>query len=371
MKLENEIVLESWKIELGEASGSLPAALSEKLPSIYKKCILVFRSLFTYSGFLPAWMLTQRLSKTKSNNGLKVNYRVFDGNEAGHLLGVDNLAVPLYEGNERVIDSFPFGTTDSLARDLSVEVSYRINCDFRVDGLEPECRGKESSGSIEQDENNISAFLEMLKPLRTFRALSDPSADDPRNRRTSALLTWRQQAKDSDATSDKNTSAISKALDLASGRLFGSSLGAVRDGHSEDMPTRTASAAVDAPNRIPDTLKAAEDPSSRKHAHIPSRQRRGTASSQVDFWSGSSRGSRAGSVNSCSSSMNSSLHGKPIYDAQEQNLKSPVSAIPLEKYGDPPRLALPHPPVKLGSRSSFLCDICGESVNVTRRRDWK
>ena len=99
---------------------------------------------------------------------------------------------------------------------------------------------------------------------------------------------------------------------------------------------------------------------------------------QYDYWSGGSPRYRTKSAGSRSSSKNSSLHGSPkfCYQKQYQNVDY-FASKPKYHYSSP---SLPPPPVKLskGSRSkrkakklSFDCDICGENVQVNRRRDWQ
>jgi hypothetical protein len=92
-----------------------------------------------------------------------------------------------------------------------------------------------------------------------------------------------------------------------------------------------------------------------------------------DFWSGSSRGHdnsspnlrknqrrRSSSVHTRSSTTNSSLRGpRP----RKRKKSSPVNTSFS--------LALPPPPVELGGPSPFDCDICGMSVRVKKRNEWK
>ncbi|TQB76487.1 autophagy protein 13 [Monascus purpureus] len=133
----DEIILERWRIELGEPSNRLPADLGSILPTVYKKSIVLFRSLFTYSKFLPAWKFTKRHGKLRAAPALKIRYRILDGYTLDRRTSEpDNLAVPLYECNGKVVDTYSFGVTESPAGPFSVDVTYRTNCDFRVDDSE-------------------------------------------------------------------------------------------------------------------------------------------------------------------------------------------------------------------------------------------
>jgi len=131
-----EIILERWRIELGEASSRPPADLGSILPTVYKKSIVLFRSLFTYSKFLPAWRFSKRNKKLRQSPALQIKYRVVDGSTPRDSYLLDHLAAPLSEGSEKVVDTYSFGVTESPAGPFSVQVTYRTNCDFRVDDSE-------------------------------------------------------------------------------------------------------------------------------------------------------------------------------------------------------------------------------------------
>lgn len=130
------IILERWRIELGESSGRPPADLGSILPTVYKKSIVLFRSLFTYSKFLPAWKFSKRSTKLRRSPALQIRYRVIDGSSSRSQPSPDHLTTPLYEGDGKVVDIYSFGVTESPAGPFSVSVTYRTNCDFRVDDSE-------------------------------------------------------------------------------------------------------------------------------------------------------------------------------------------------------------------------------------------
>lgn len=105
---DGDVVLEQWTIELGAAPDELPPDLNVILPLVYKKSIVLFRSLYTYAAFLPAWKLKRKL---------KMGYRL--------------------ERSSVLLDSeYSFGVTDSPAGPFGVRVKYRQNCDYRVDDSE-------------------------------------------------------------------------------------------------------------------------------------------------------------------------------------------------------------------------------------------
>ena len=132
-----QVVLERWRIELGEPSKELSKDLATLLPRIYKNSIVLFRSLFTYAKLLPAWKFAKKLAKPRSSHSsLKLKYRITDGGQPGSFSGTDTLTMPLFEGGGRVAERFSFEPIESPAGSFSIQVSYRTSCDFRVDDSE-------------------------------------------------------------------------------------------------------------------------------------------------------------------------------------------------------------------------------------------
>jgi autophagy-related protein 13 len=133
---KHEVILERWTVQLGEDGSPLPTDLTNILPLVYKKSIVLFRSLFTYSNFLPAWKFSRALGKVRSQGALKLRYRIMDGTHMGPQTQPDNLTVPLFDSKDKAVAEYAFGITDSPAGPFSVGVTYRTACDFRVDDSE-------------------------------------------------------------------------------------------------------------------------------------------------------------------------------------------------------------------------------------------
>lgn len=131
-----EILLERWSIELGDKRQPIPSDLGAVLPHVYKKSIVLFRALYTYCNFLPAWKLIRKLGRGRSTLGMKVGYRIVAGDQLDSIPRADNLRTPLYGTGSDVVSEYSFGSTDSPAGPFSVQVSYRSNCDFRIDESE-------------------------------------------------------------------------------------------------------------------------------------------------------------------------------------------------------------------------------------------
>ncbi|KAK5956750.1 autophagy protein 13 [Knufia fluminis] len=131
-----EILLERWTIELRDSTQPIPSDLPAVLPHVYKKSIVLFRALFTYCNFLPAWKLIRKLGKSRSTMGMKIGFRIVEGDRLDSIPRADNLNTSLYETSSPVTTDYSFGSTDSPAGPFSVQVKYRSNSDFRVDDSE-------------------------------------------------------------------------------------------------------------------------------------------------------------------------------------------------------------------------------------------
>ncbi|KAJ5508438.1 hypothetical protein N7527_010581 [Penicillium freii] len=116
----DEIILERWRIEFGRVCKQTPGRFG----------------LYLANCFLPAWRFSKRNKKLRQSPALQIKYRVVDGSAARDDLSLDHLTVPLSEGSEKVVDTYSFGVTESPAGPFSVQVTYRTNCDFRVDDSE-------------------------------------------------------------------------------------------------------------------------------------------------------------------------------------------------------------------------------------------
>ena len=132
-----EVVIERWVVQLGQSPENIPQELSINHPRIYKNTIVLFRSLYSVSRLLPAWKMGKRPSKTGSaHKSPKLRYRIAQGPKAGSESQSDMLALPLFKGDDDVLGSFVFEPIDSPAGPFCLQVTYRNQCDFRVDDSE-------------------------------------------------------------------------------------------------------------------------------------------------------------------------------------------------------------------------------------------
>ncbi|KAL8716760.1 MAG: hypothetical protein Q9225_005939 [Loekoesia sp. 1 TL-2023] len=139
-----EVVLERWQIQLGEPSKELSKDLPVILPRVYKNSIVLFRSLLAFAKLLPAWSLAKKTSKPRSTSQTpKLKYRIIEGSHFSRSSKIDPLTVRLSEGpstkgkrSDEVVEYYPFEPIDSPAGPFSIQVTYRLRCDFRIDDSE-------------------------------------------------------------------------------------------------------------------------------------------------------------------------------------------------------------------------------------------
>jgi autophagy-related protein 13 len=130
-----QLVLERWKIYVGDKIAMHPSELNEPLPNVYKKAVVLFRGLYANLRLLPAFRYNKSIAKQPANNpSLKLNYRITNGEfRSPH---TDTLNLPLYPSPRAVTESQHIGSTNSPIGPLCVSVEYRENCEFSVDDSE-------------------------------------------------------------------------------------------------------------------------------------------------------------------------------------------------------------------------------------------
>ncbi|KAI0477325.1 hypothetical protein GGR56DRAFT_665370 [Xylariaceae sp. FL0804] len=129
-KPDTNLVLERWRVELKGAPPMDPNDFGPQLPTVYKKAIVLMRSIFTTTGILPAWRLA-RSSKTKGvHPALQMRCRVSSGDTSSY--GSDTLRTPLFDGRGDVTTDYMFGDLEVPVGRFYVSVSYRNHCSFQV-----------------------------------------------------------------------------------------------------------------------------------------------------------------------------------------------------------------------------------------------
>ena len=129
------LLLERWTINVGDKSSVHPTELNDPLPNVYKKAVVLFRALYTYIRFIPAFKYYKSIAKQPANSpALKLAYRITNGDfKSPH---VDTLSLPLYQSEEPVTDRQDFEPSHSPVGPLHISVQYRTNCEFSVEDSE-------------------------------------------------------------------------------------------------------------------------------------------------------------------------------------------------------------------------------------------
>ncbi|RKF78308.1 Autophagy-related protein 13 [Golovinomyces cichoracearum] len=129
---KREIILERWRFQLRDLPREAVYDFGSTLPTVYKKFIVFFRSLFATTKFVPAGRLVRNLAKNVFTGGsLKINCRVLNGRSPSKTF--DALTYPIFEnGNIPVTNDFVLGTTETPVGQIYAEVSYRQDCDFYI-----------------------------------------------------------------------------------------------------------------------------------------------------------------------------------------------------------------------------------------------
>ncbi|KAJ2975164.1 hypothetical protein NUW58_g8435 [Xylaria curta] len=124
------VVLERWRIELKGVPADDLEDFGPLLPTVYKKAIVLMRSIYTTTGVLPAWRLA-RNSKTKGiHPSLTTRCRVSTGDSRS--FGSDALRTPFFDNRGDVTTDHMFGDLEVPVGRFYVSVCYRNHCAFQV-----------------------------------------------------------------------------------------------------------------------------------------------------------------------------------------------------------------------------------------------
>ncbi|KAF4441705.1 hypothetical protein F53441_11965 [Fusarium austroafricanum] len=128
----SEVIIERWRVEL-KYSGVTSTDFGPILPTIYKKAIVFFRSLFITTRVLPAWKFASQGPAKNSHPALipRCRIRSSQSNRSPY----DQLRLPI-DGRPDPVTEYMFGDLDVPVGRLSTVVTYRNDCNFRVDDSE-------------------------------------------------------------------------------------------------------------------------------------------------------------------------------------------------------------------------------------------
>lgn len=134
-KRKSEVILERWRFELKDNPGERIYDFGSTLPTVYKMCIVFFRTLYTTTKLLPAWKFAKSIGKSSpGSSSLRISCRILtDDTQPSRF---DALTHPLYESGGTVTSECSLGTTETPVGQFSGLVTYRNDCNFRVDDSE-------------------------------------------------------------------------------------------------------------------------------------------------------------------------------------------------------------------------------------------
>lgn len=131
---QHSIVLERWTLQLDQPPNGLESDYEKTLPAVYKNSIILYRSLYAYLKFMPAWKFFKRGSKGLAGQPMpKLKWRIFDPSRRPADGSPDDLTLSLFTGQPQITEHYAWDPTESPAGRFSVEVTFRNNCDFRID----------------------------------------------------------------------------------------------------------------------------------------------------------------------------------------------------------------------------------------------
>ena len=130
----SEVILERWHVKLDEPLEAIPQNLSVILPRVYRNSIVLYRSLYTYAKLLPAWQFCKKASKGRGSQGFpRLKYRILAQTSITNPPDQsDALSIPLFDHHGDATEHFSFDPIDSPAGLLSIDLTYRCHCDFRI-----------------------------------------------------------------------------------------------------------------------------------------------------------------------------------------------------------------------------------------------
>jgi autophagy-related protein 13 len=132
-----QVVLERWRVHVGDKGSVQPSELTDPLPNVYKKAVVTFRALFAQLRLMEAYRYNKILAKQPASSpSLKLKYRISNGDSRSP--HVDTLDLALYptQQEEPVSETRAIPSTNSPVGPLCITVESRTNCDFTVDDSE-------------------------------------------------------------------------------------------------------------------------------------------------------------------------------------------------------------------------------------------
>ncbi|KAL2127435.1 hypothetical protein VTI74DRAFT_9627 [Chaetomium olivicolor] len=132
-KRKAEVVLERWRVELKCLPELEQDEFGPTLPTVYKRSIVFFRSLFLTTRVMPCWKYSQQALAKGIHPALEVKCRVLSAEP--EYTTYDPLRLPLHDGRD-IVTEYVFTDLEVPVGRFYSSVTYRNDCNFRVDDAE-------------------------------------------------------------------------------------------------------------------------------------------------------------------------------------------------------------------------------------------
>lgn len=128
-----DIILERWRIDL-KTSAYDNDDFAPVLPTIYKKAIVFFRSLYLETRISPCFHFSQHDKQKDLYPTLRPRCRIKMSESERR--GPDPLKHPLYNSSKQVYEEYVFGDLELPVGRLYASIAYRKDLNFRIDDSE-------------------------------------------------------------------------------------------------------------------------------------------------------------------------------------------------------------------------------------------
>ena len=132
-KRNTEVILERWRLELKCLPDIEREEFGPTLPTVYKRSIVFFRSLFVTTRIMPCWKYSQQALAKGIHPALEVKCRVLTADP--EYTTYDPLRQPLHDGRDPVTE-YVFTDLEVPVGRFYASMTYRNDCNFRVDDAE-------------------------------------------------------------------------------------------------------------------------------------------------------------------------------------------------------------------------------------------
>lgn len=325
-----EVILERWRVELKTTVDGVSLAddFGPILPTVYKKAIVFFRTLFVTTRLLPAWKFASHSAAKSSHPALIPRCRIRTSEPPRS--SPDTLRQSI-DGRADPVTEYMFGDLDVPFGRLSASVTYRNDCSFRIDDSESLL----SSHFMGVDEN---FFKPSLPPYGERQRAPTAEVGSLRGHRRGTGLGDVQQTYGSLSTFHGDGPVGTSPL---------SALRAVRPpGSDTSSPPASfpANTGIDCPNSLPVSGRPSSSRAPTRPGDLSARR---TSVSFQPFKAGSLSGSPIPRALDAESPASTHSLSRPVgfpAGSQPRNRSSLIAGMPASLRGGPPA-STPEPPV--------------------------